>query len=75
MLKYKVKGVLTAAIVMNSLQLVHALEHRQGTASCPRPAQDRVELGEAVATIVAIGGCLDVLLHQALQLHALTDAI
>lgn len=57
---------LTAAVIVNSLQLVHALEHRQSSAGRSRPAQDGVELGEAVVTDIPVSGGLDVLLHQTL---------
>lgn len=60
---------------MYALQFIHALEHSQGAACRARPAEYRIELGEAMVAGIAIGRCLNLLLQQAVQLDALIDAI
>lgn len=68
-------SILTAAIIVYALQLVHALEHGQSAPCCAWPAEYRVELSEAMVARIAIGRCLDLLLQQAIQLDALIDRI
>lgn len=66
---------LTRAVVLYALELMQARQRRQSATRRARPTKNWVEVGEAVGAVIAVGRCINVLLHQALQFGTLINCV